>query len=250
MNIVPFNFQHHEVRVVTIDGEPYFALADVCRALDISNPSQVAARLDDDALITNEVIDSLGRKQAARFVNEAGLYEVIFISRKPEAKRFKRWVTHEVIPTIRKTGSYGVQRALPASFSEALRELANEVEAHEVTKAELKAVEPKRIFADAVATSPGTILVGELAKILRGNGVEIGQNRLFDWLRVNGYLIRRDGSDRNMPTQRSMELGLFEIKETAVTHSDGHVTISKTPKVTGKGQQYFVNLFLADEVAA
>lgn len=143
----------------------------------------------------------------------------------------------------------GVQRALPASYADALRELATEVEAHEVTKAELKAVEPKRIFAEAVAASEGTILVGELAKILRGNGIEMGQNRLFAWLREWGYLIRRNGSDRNMPTQRSMEMGLFVIKETAITHSDGHVTISKTPKVTGKGQQYFVNAFLSKAVA-
>lgn len=143
----------------------------------------------------------------------------------------------------------GVHRALPASYADALRELATEVEAHEVTKAELKAVEPKALFADAVAASDGTILVGELAKILRGNGIEMGQNRLFAWLREWGYLIRRNGSDRNMPTQRSMEMGLFVIKETAITHSDGHVTISKTPKVTGKGQQYFVNAFLSKAVA-
>lgn len=248
MEIIPFNFQNHEVRTVTIDGEPWFIAADVATVLGYSATSALTRILDDDEKGVHN-LHTLGGVQLMAIISESGIYSAALRSRVPGAKEFKRWVTGEVLPTIRKTGTYGVQRALPASFSEALRELANEVEAHEVTKAELKAVEPKRIFADAVATSPGTILVGELAKILRGNGVEIGQNRLFDWLRGNGYLIRRDGSDRNMPTQRSMELGLFEIKETAVTHSDGHVTISKTPKVTGKGQQYFVNIFLADEVA-
>lgn len=138
---------------------------------------------------------------------------------------------------------------VPRTLPEALRAYAEEVEAHESAKAEIKALEPKRIFADAVAASNSTVLVGELAKIMRGNGIDVGQNRLFDWMRQEGYLIKRKGSDWNMPTQRSMDLELFQIKETAVTHSDGHVTISKTAKVTGKGQQYFVNLFLDGSAA-
>ena len=235
-----------------IDEEPWFVLADLCRVLDLSNPSMVADRLDPDALSSTEVIDSMGRKQHARIVNEPGLYEVVFLSRKPEARAFKRWITHDVIPAIRKHGGY----LTPAKVEEALLnpdtliQLATSLKEERAKRAELETqvevAKPKVLFADAVATSKGTILIGELAKILRGNGVEIGQNRLFEWMRNRGYLIRRNGTDRNMPTQRAMEQGLFVIKETAITHSDGHVTINKTPKVTGRGQQYFVNLFLDD----
>lgn len=134
--------------------------------------------------------------------------------------------------------------ALPQDYASALRELAASVEEKEKAQAELEAARPKVVFADAVATSKSEILIGELAKILRGNGIQIGQTRLFTWLRENGFLIRRKGTDWNMPTQRAMELGLFRIKETAVTHSDGHTTVNKTPKVTGTGQQYFVERFL------
>ncbi|MBK4179741.1 hypothetical protein GWP26_02215 [Corynebacterium macginleyi] len=134
--------------------------------------------------------------------------------------------------------------ALPQDYATALRELAASVEEKEKAQAELEAARPKVVFADAVATSKSEILIGELAKILRGNGIQIGQTRLFTWMRENGFLIRRKGTDWNMPTQRAMELGLFRIKETAVTHSDGHVSVNKTPKVTGAGQQYFVERFL------
>lgn len=133
---------------------------------------------------------------------------------------------------------------LPRDYASALRELAASVEEKEKAQAELEAARPKVVFADAVATSKSEILIGELAKILRGNGIQIGQTRLFTWMRENGFLIRRKGTDWNMPTQRAMELGLFRIKETAVTHSDGHVSVNKTPKVTGTGQQYFVERFL------
>jgi anti-repressor protein len=181
-------------------------------------------------------------------VNEPGLYSLILGSRKPQAKAFKRWITHEVIPSIRRTGSYGAVAALSRS------DLARMVLAQEEEKAQLAAkVEadaPKVLFADAVSVSDTSILVGDLAKILRGNGVEIGANRLFARLREDGYLIRRQGSDWNMPTQKAMELGLFKIKETAVTHSDGHVTVSKTPKVTGRGQAYFVNRYAGRAAAA
>lgn len=134
--------------------------------------------------------------------------------------------------------------ALPQDYATALRELAASVEEKQKAQAELEAARPKVVFADAVATSKSEILIGELAKILRGNGIQIGQTRLFTWMRENGFLIRRKGTDWNMPTQRAMELGLFRIKETAVTHSDGHTTVNKTPKVTGTGQQYFVERFL------
>lgn len=134
--------------------------------------------------------------------------------------------------------------ALPQTYAEALRELASTVEAKEALEAQAAIDAPKALFADAVSTSHTTILVGDLAKILKGNGINIGANRLFKWMRTNGFLIARKGTDWNMPTQRSMEMGLFKVKETAVTHSDGHVSVSKTPKVTGKGQQYFTSRFL------
>jgi len=246
-NIVPFNYSGREVRVVTIDGEPWFIAADVSRILEIGNPTQALTRLDADerTLISNE-----GRQVNA--VNEPGLYSLILGSRKAEAKEFKRWITHDVLPTIRKTGRYGsdveMLAALPSSKLLALA--AEAAKRAEEAERELEAAKPKVLFADSVAASRSTILVGELAKILRANGLEVGQNRLFDDLRADGYLIKRKGSDWNMPTQKAMELGLFEIKETAVTHSDGHVTVSKTPKVTGKGQAYFVNRYLNKAVAA
>jgi anti-repressor protein len=236
--ITTFNFNAAEVRTLTIDGEPWFVAADACRILEIGNPTQALTRLDDDerTLISNE-----GRGINA--VSESGLYALILGSRKPEAKAFKRWVTHEVLPAIRRTGSYAAKPALPQTYADALRELAATVEAREALEAKVASDAPKVLFADSVATSETTILVGDLAKILRGNGVDVGANRLFAQLREDGYLIKRQGTDWNMPTQRAMELGLFKVKETAVTHSDGHVTVSKTPKVTGKGQAYFINRY-------
>lgn len=235
--IATFNFDQQPLRAVTIEGEPWFVAADVCRILEIGNPSQALTRLDEDerTLISNE-----GREINA--VSEPGLYGLILGSRKPEARAFKRWVTHEVLPQIRRTGRYG-EYSLPQDFPSALRALAAEAEAKQALEAKVAADAPKVLFADAVATSDTTILVGDLAKILRGNGVNVGANRLFAKLREDGYLIRRQGTDWNMPTQRAMDLGLFRVKETAVTHSDGHVTVSKTPKVTGKGQEYFINRY-------
>ena len=183
-------------------------------------------------------------------VNESGLYSLILSSKLPNAKKFKRWVTAEVLPSIRKHGAYMTPDTLEKALynPDFLIRLATELKD---TQAHVKHLEtkidndkPKVIFADAVSTSKSSILVGELAKIIKQNGVNIGQNRLFSWLRDNGYLIKRKGTDYNMPTQYSMDLQLFEVKETEVTHADGHITVSKTPKVTGKGQQYFINKFL------
>lgn len=246
-SIVPFNFEEHQVRVVAIDGEPWFVLADLCKVLEIVNVGNAAARLDDELKGVHSA-DTLGGRQDVTVVSEPGMYEVVLLSRKPEAKAFKRWITSEVLPTIRKTGSFGVA---PALSEQEIVHQALQITVRQVKELEAKVAEdaPKVLFADSVAASRSTVLVGELAKILRGNGVEIGQNRLFERLRDEGYLIKRQGSDWNMPTQYAMELGLFEIKETAVTHSDGHVTVSKTPKVTGKGQAYFVNRYLEKAVA-
>lgn len=240
--ISTFNFNQTPVRTILVDGEPGFIANDLCAVLDIRNPRDTVANLDDDekGVVTT---DTLGGAQQTAYVTEAGMYSLVLRSRKPEAKAFKRWVTHEVLPAIRKTGAYSVSPALPRTYADALRELASTVEAREALVAKVAADAPKVLFADSVATSNTTILIGDLAKILRGNGVMIGANRLFAQLREDGYLIRRQGTDWNMPTQRSMELDLFKVKETAVTHSDGHVTVSKTPKVTGKGQAYFVNRY-------
>lgn len=251
-NIIPFNYEGNTVRTIKTNGETWFVAADVARVLEIGNVSQALTRLDDDerTLISNE-----GKELNA--VSEAGLYALILGSRKPQAKPFRRWVTHEVLPTIRAKGGYLTPEATEQALTDPdfIIRLATSLKEERAHRARLEAQAakdaPKVLFADSVATSHTTILVGELAKILRGNGVNIGGTRLFAWMRENGYLISRKGSDWNMPAQRSMELGLFKIKETAVTHSDGHVTLSRTPKVTGKGQQYFIQKFInAKEVAA
>ena len=182
-------------------------------------------------------------------MNEAGLYVLVLSSRKPEAKAFKRWVTHEVLPALRREGGYMVARAdeTPEETMARAVLLAQQTIDRQKSRiagleAENEAMRPKALFADAVAASDGTCLIGEFAKMLRQNGVDIGQNRLFAMLREDGYL-GKVGQNRNVPTQRSMELGLFRIKETAITHSDGHVTINRTPKLTGKGQRYFLERY-------
>ena len=244
-----FAFEGNEVRTVQKGSVILWVLKDVCGILGIEKYRDAAARLDDDER-EPVLVDTLGGRQEMIAVTESGLYSIILLSRKPEAKKFKRWVTHEVLPTIRKHGAYVTPAKLeelmndPDSWIKVLTALKEERSAKERLQLEATENKPKVIFADAVSVSEGTILIGELAKILKGNGIEIGQNRLFEKLRQDGYLIKRKGTDYNAPTQRAMDLGLFRVKETAITHSDGHVTISKTTKVTGKGQQYFINLFL------
>ncbi len=247
------NFQHDQfgqIRVTTINGDPWFLANDVCACLGLANVGQALASLDDDekdSITSNDVNRGTPQRSA---ISEAGLYSLILRSRKPEAKAFKRWVTHEVLPSIRRRGGYLTPEAAEQALTDPdfIIRLATDLKTERAKTAELaakiKADEPKIVFADAVSVSPTTILIGELAKLLRGNGVDIGQNRLFAWLREHGYLIRREGSDYNAPTQRAMDLGLFRVKETAVVHADGHTHISKTTKVTGKGQAYFINLFL------
>ena len=244
-----FSYEGNEVRTVQQGSETWWVLRDVCDILEIGNSGNVASRLDEDEKGIHAV-DTLGGKQELTIISESGLYSTILLSRKPEAKKFKRWITHEVLPAIHKHGAYVTSAKLeemisdPAAWIKLLSALKDERDAKERLQLEAAQNEPKVVFANAVSVSSGTILIGELAKILKGNGIEIGQNRLFEKLRQEGYLIKRQGTDYNAPTQRAMELGLFRVKETAITHSDGHVTISKTTKVTGKGQQYFINLFL------
>lgn len=235
------NPEFGRVRTTVIDGEPWFVAADVCHALDIGNPSDALNRLDDDER-TLVSIEGASNGKPVNGVNEPGLYSLVLGSRKPEAKAFKRWITHEVIPAIRKTGGYHVPQSPEEQMAQGL--LAAQKLLAEKDK-RIEEMRPKEIFADAVSVSKTDILIGDLAKLIKQNGHDIGQKRLFSWLREKGYLIKRKGLDWNMPTQRAMEMKLFRVKETVVTHADGHTTVSKTPKVTGKGQVYFVNKFLA-----
>ena len=246
-----FNYNSREVRTIQKDGEPWFVLRDVCNVLGISHVKDTADRLDQDEVGQTEVIDSLGRKQAATIINESGLYNVILRSDKPEAKPFRKWVTSEVLPTIRRHGMYAtpdtVEKMLadPDTTIKLLETIKQERAARLALEAQAEADKPKVLFADAVSASHTSILVGDLAKLLRQNGVEIGQNRLFSFLREKGYLCSQ-GERYNLPTQRSMDRGWFQVKETTINQPNGSVRITRTVKVTGKGQQYFINLFLAD----
>lgn len=238
------NNQFGNVRIVMKGQEPWFVAKDVCECLAISKHRDAISRLDTDERGSLKV-DTLGGKQEMATVNEYGLYSLVLSSRKPEAKEFKRWITHDVIPQIRKTGQYIAD--IPRTLPDALRAYANEVEEHNKAKLLIEEQKPKVLFADSVAASHTSILVGDLAKLLHQNGVKnMGQKRLFNWLRENSYLIKRKGSDYNSPTQKAMEMGLFQIKETVVSHADGHTSVNKTTKVTGKGQQYFINKFLGE----
>lgn len=227
------------VRTMTIDGEPYFVGKDVADILGYADPNKaLAMHVDDDDKLNDKTASSLGQR-GGWLINESGLYSLVLSSKLPSAKRFKRWVTSEVLPSIRKTGSY----ELPRTYKEALQDLLIQVEKNELLKAENERMKPKEIFADAVNASKTSILIGELAKLIAQNGVQIGQRRLFSWLRDNGYLMR-SGSSMNLPQQRYIEQGLFEIKENSITNPDGSVRVTKTTKVTGKGQIYFINKFL------
>lgn len=245
-NIQVFEYQNNKVRTVDVEGEAWFVLKDVCEILrmDTTQLKKVADRLDEDEK-GRTLITTPGGMQETWIVNESGLYHVILRSDKPEAAPFRRWVTNDVLPEIRKTGSYNAPQ-LTRSQLLATALIAAHEELEEKDK-QIETMKPKVLFADAVSASKKSILVGELAKLLSQNGISIGQNRLFDWMRKNSYLIKDPKrSDYNLPTQRSMEMGLFEIKETTIQHSD-HVSINRTPKVTGKGQVYFVNLLLKSE---
>jgi len=267
------NPEFGEIRTVTIDGEPWFVGKDVCVAFGDKNHNRSLSRVDDDDKKEKEIIDSIGRKQKAICINESGLYSLLFSMQPQKANkdgvsdaypteiqkridklhRFKRWVTSEVLPSIRKHGAYmtpsTIEKVLsdPDTIIRLATDLKKEREQRKQLESKVEQDKPKVLFADAVETAKTSILVGELAKLLRQNGVKIGQNRLFEWLRQNGYLIARAGHDHNMPTQYSMERGLMEIKERTINNPDGSTYITKTPKITGKGQQYFINKFLGDE---
>lgn len=241
-----FNFENHEVRSLLLNNEPWFVGKDVADVLGYSNSRKAlndhVDAEDKEVLTSRNVTLKNIPNRGITVVNESGLYSLILSSKLPSAKKFKRWVTSEVLPALRKTGQYQVKEL---SGQELMAKAL--IEAQSVLAAKDKIIEemkPKVVFADAVATSHTSILVGELAKILKQNGIDMGQKRLFAWLREKGYLIKRQGTDYNMPTQKAMELGLFEIKEGSYVNGSGVNITTKTPKVTGKGQQYFINKFL------
>lgn len=244
-------FQNAEFGMVSVlvdeSGEPWFDAKDVCKVLGLSDPHQSCRYLDDDEKGRFSK-PTPGGRQMALHVSEPGLYKLVMKSRTPLAKRFQRWVTHTVLPSIRRHGAYATDETVDRILADpdfgirlltALKDERGRSAALEAENAELR---PKALYADAVAASDGTCLVGELAKIMRQNGVDVGQNRLFEWLRRDGYL-GNSGCNRNVPTQRAMDMGLFRIKETVVTHADGHTTVTRTPKVTPKGRIYFVNRY-------
>lgn len=237
-----------EIRIVRIDGDPYFVGKDVAGVLGYSNTRDALnKRVDEeDKEVAN--CDTPGGSQEMTIINESGLYSLVLSSKLPTAKKFKHWITSEVLPSIRKHGMYAVDDLLndPDLAIKAFTALKEEKERNRALQEENDRMRPKEVFADAVATSHTSILIGDLAKLLKQNGVDIGQKRLFAWMRDNGYLIKRKGNDWNMPTQKSMELGLFEVKESTLNNPDGSVRINKNTKVTGKGQQYFINKFLSD----
>lgn len=237
-----FNFENHEVRSLLINSEPWFVGKDVAEVLGYERADNaIRNHIDKEDKLTHQISAS-GQNRNMTIINESGLYSLVLSSKLPSAKKFKRWVTSEVLPALRKTGQYQVKEL---SGQELMAKAL--IEAQSVLAAKDKQIEemkPKVVFADAVATSHTSILVGELAKILKQNGIDMGQKRLFAWLREKGYLIKRQGTDYNMPTQKAMDLGLFEIKEGSYINGAGANITTKTPKVTGKGQQYFINKFL------
>ena len=241
-----FNFENHEVRSLLLNNEPWFVGKDVAEALGYSKArNAIATHIDSEDKKDAPIQGTLGGVQEMTVINESGLYSLVLSSKLPSAKKFKRWDTSEVLPALRKTGQYQVKELSGSELmAKALIEAQNVLAAKDKVIEEMK---PKVVFADAVATSHTSILVGELAKILKQNGIDMGQKRLFAWLREKGYLIKRQGTDYNMPTQKAMDLGLFEIKEGSYVNGSGVNITTKTPKVTGKGQQYFINKFLAKE---
>lgn len=240
------------VRVAGSENNPLFCLADVCKALDLQ-PSAVMRRLDDGVISNNPITDNLGRQQVANFVNEDGLYDVILDSRKPEAKQFRKWITSEVLPTIRKHGAYMTVNIIEKTLSDPdyLIQLATTLkqERQQRIEAERKvaAAQPAVTFTQAVSGSASSCLIGELAKLINQNGYPIGERRLFKWLRENGYLGTK-GERYNIPNQRYIEQGLFELKKGTRSGNNGVMRTTITSKVTGKGQVYFVSKFLTEKI--
>jgi anti-repressor protein len=242
-----FEFEGSKVRVVEKDGQPWWVAKDVCDVLEHSNSRKAIELLDDDEKGVSKVY-TLGGIQDMTVVSESGLYTLITRSNKPEARKFRKWVTSDVLPSIRKFGGYltgmKIEEILtdPDTIIQLARNIKAEKERCRALEAKIDADRPKVIFAESVEASDSSILVGDLAKLIRQNGVEIGPRRLFEWMRQNGYLMKL-GESRNMPTQHSMEYGLFEVKERTIDNPDGKILVTRTTKVTGRGQLFFINLF-------
>lgn len=246
------NEEFGEIRTLLIDNEPYLLGKDIAKILGYKNISDALEKhvdSEDKKKIAYCDYPEFGNKGAV-LINESGLYSLILSSKLPTAKKFKKWVTSEVLPSIRKHGAYMTNETLeealtsPDFLIKLATELKKEKEQRQALEKEQKKNAPKVLFADAVSGSNTSILIGDFAKILKQNGVKTGQNKLFSWLRENNYLIKRRGQSYNMPTQKSMDLGLFEIKENTITKSDGDTIITMTAKITGKGQTYFMNKFI------
>ncbi len=259
--MTPFNFEGNQVRTVIIDSEPCFIGKDVAEVLGYVRPADaIRTHVNTNDKLTRHFTDS-GQSRSMTVINESGVYDLIFDASRQgknadirhKATVFRHWVTNDVLPSIRKNGVYMTDEKAydithdKNALGDLLLQAGQQLKEKDLVIEEMR---PKALFADAVSTSHTDILIGDLAKILRGNGIDIGQNRLFVQMREYGYLINRCGSSRNMPTQKAMDLGLFKVKETNIQHSDGHVTINKTTKVTGKGQQYFINKFLNGDLSA
>ena len=237
------NKEFGKVRTVEENGKVMFVASDVAKALGYSRPADAITAHCKGSV--KHRLPTNGGMQDLKIIPEGDVYRLVSHSKLPAAEKFESWVFDEVLPAIRKTGTYSI----PKDYPSALRALADQCERNQKLVAENQAMKPKALFADAVKSSKTSILVGELAKLIKQNGVEIGEKRLFTWLRDNGYLMSRKCSDWNMPTQKSMELGLFEINERNAFNPDGSVRITKTPRVTGKGQTYFINKFLSGKAA-
>lgn len=250
------NTEFGEIRTVTIDNEPWFVGKDIAEILGYANASKALAdHVDNDDKLNNESLSSLGQR-GGWLINESGLYSLVLSSKLPLAKRFKKWVTSEVLPSIRKNGGYiagqetlSDEELMAKAILVAQKKIAERDKIIEKQRLKIEADKPKTIFADAVSTSHTSILIGDLAKLICQNGVQTGQKRLFQWMRENGYLMK-SGASYNMPMQRYIEQGLFEVKESSVQNPDGSVRVTRTTKVTGKGQLYFINKFLGNEMAS
>ena len=240
------------VRTVEVEGVPYFVGKDVAEILGYADPQKaMKMHVDEEDKLTRQIVVS-GQNRNVTIINESGLYSLILSSKLPKAKEFKHWVTSEILPTIRKHGAYMtdsvIEQALtsPDFLIQLATQLKEEQAQRKALEQRVEADRPKVLFAGAVETSQTSILIGDLAKLIKQNGVDIGQKRLFAWMRDNGYLIK-SGNSTNMPTQRSMDMKLFEVKERSISNPDGSVRVTKTTKVTGKGQTYFINIFLKGE---
>lgn len=248
------NSQSGNLEILTFEGKEWFPAIQVAEILGYANPRDAISRHTKNKGVVNHDVLSNGGVQRKKFIDEGNLYRLITRSKLPQADEFEEWVFEDVLPSIRKHGLYATDNVIentlnnPDYIINILTEYKKEKEHNLTLEQQIKDNKPKVLFADSVAGSENSILVGELAKLLKQNGVDVGQNRLFKWLRNNGYLIKKSGESYNLPTQKSMDLEILDIKKRVINNPDGSSKITRTPKVTGKGQQYFINKFLAGKL--